>query len=191
MVPLDDGYGEFLKDRYGVENLTLRGSTFSGSVVFSPKVGIGFERDTLQGEFKYKTLNGESQTNELILTQQIILLHLYPFSFKSLEFSIGTGSNKLTRTFYGYKNSEILATNVADNEGAATKNTGSSLTVLQVFYRLFGESIGLDIGARYTNSKHSINVTDKRPGYDDKGNPEGMNFQVGGYACLLALTITF
>ena len=189
---ISSGYNKFLKDRYGFKSLALSGLAYS--VHYQPRgksFALGLEMDHLKGGIKYKTLNSEKQENDLQLNQTLLLLSYYPRKYRSLSVDLGYGSNKLTRNFYGYQDAKIVTTNVANSVGQKEVSTSSTVMMAQLLYRTFGKKIALDFGGRYSISKHLILWSDARPGYDSKGFPTSMNFNVGGLSLLGSLTFTF
>ena len=189
MLGLSSGYNKFLKDRYGVKSLALTGLGYN--VHYQPRgksFALGLELDNFKGGVKYKTLNSEKQENTLVLDQTLLLLSYY---LRSFIIDFGYGSNKLTRNFYGYQDAGIVTTNVANSVGQTAATTNAYVMMAQLLYRTFGKKVGVDFGARYSISQHLILWSDARPGYDSKGIPTTMYFDVGGLTLLGTLTFTF
>ena len=192
MLPTSGGYNEFLKTRYGASNPQLSGTALSAA--FKSRASnwsIGLEMDDLSGNINYKTLNGDQQQNKMSLKNTLLFLALYPRSTPNLEIDLGYGSGKLTRDFYGYQSPNIVTSNIGGQLGPQEASTTASNMMFQVLYRLLGNKFRLEAGARYSLSKHSIANDDLRPGYDEKGIPASMDFDLGGLGLIGTLTIRF
>ena len=63
--------------------------------------------------------------------------------------------------------------------------------MVQVLYRFFGQKFRLEGGARYSNSKHTIPEDDLRPGYNSKGVPIPMTFDLGGLGFMGTISFRF
>ena len=63
--------------------------------------------------------------------------------------------------------------------------------MIQVLYRIFGNKFRFEAGARYSMSKHKIPDDDLRPGYDEKGIPAAMDFDLGGLGVIGTATLRF
>ena len=182
-------YNKFLKERYGAESISLTGDTLSIQYRKSgSKWGFGLESDTLSGNIKYTSLNNETLTNKMELTQNILFLAI---ENNKMTWTFGFGSNKLTRTFYGYQSAGIVTSNISSNSGSAESSTTGSVILGQGMYRLFGNKFSLDVGGRYSISNHVIPSGDMRPGYDSGGRPTNMKFDVGGLGLLGVFTVKF
>ena len=186
------GYNEFLKERYGSTSPQLSGTALSVAFIsWRSRWGIGLEMDDLSGSINYKTLNGDQQQNKMKLKNSLLFLSFFPRSTPNLEFDLGYGSGKLTREFYGYQSPNIVTSTISGQVGTQESSTTSSNMMMQVLYRLFGQKFRLDAGARYSVSKHKIPEDDLRPGYDTKGVPTSMNFDLGGFGLIGTFTIRF
>ena len=188
-IPVVEGYGLFLKERYGVDNLTLSGTAVSGSLFFSGFLAVGIESDQLTGEYSYEALDGNSHTHTMNLNQTLLLVQL--LIFDSFEFDMGAGVSTLTRSALGYKDETILVSNLGDNTGLTDAKTEGIVVMFQALYRLIGNANGLDFSVRYTQSSHTIAANDLRPAYSETGVPEEQNFEVGGVGYQLSLTLVF
>ena len=187
-----EGYNKFLKDRYGATSPQLAGNALSMAFKSrSSSWGIGLEMDELTGSINYKTLNGDQKKNKMGLKNTLLFLAIYPKSSPNLEFDLGYGSGKLTREYYGYQTSNIVTSNINGQVGTQESSTTSSNMMMQLLYRLFGQKFRLEAGARYSVSKHKIPEDDLRPGYDTKGVPTSMNFDLGGLGLIGTFTIRF
>jgi hypothetical protein len=192
MLPTSKGYNKFLKERYGAENPQLAGTALSAAFKSrGSSWSIGLEMDDLSGNINYKTLNGDQQQNKMSLKNTLLFLALYPRSTPNLEIDLGYGSGKLTREFYGYQSPNIVTSNIGGQLGAQEASTTASNMMFQVLYRLLGNKFRLEAGARYSLSKHTIPNEDLRPGYDEKGIPASMDFDMGGLGLIGTLTIRF
>jgi len=192
MLSTSEGYNQFLKERYGSSSPQLAGTALSAAFKSrASRWGIGLEMDDLSGNINYKTLNGDQQQNKMGLKNTLLFLAIYPKSSPNLEFDLGYGSGKLTREFYGYQSSDIVTSNITGQVGTQESSTTSTNMMLQVLYRLFGQKFRFEAGARYSMSKHKIPEDDVRPGYDAKGIPTGMDFDLGGLGLIGTFTIRF
>ncbi|PCI22985.1 MAG: hypothetical protein COB67_13125 [SAR324 cluster bacterium] len=193
-LPLSLAYGKFLKERYGVKDLTLSGSNFAVSFKFQDIKGlwIGVERGQLQGKVKYKDLNGTSRKHDLELEQTILT-----FSYlldKSWQLGGGIGNNKLSRKFYGYGDHSITVNNIAANSGIAESTSKGTLTYGQLTYHLLDlnqDRFQLSGSYRYTSSVHQIRASDQRPALNTQGEPVSTQFDLGGHAWLIHFGINF
>ncbi|MEC8396098.1 MAG: hypothetical protein VX003_14645, partial [SAR324 cluster bacterium] len=180
MLPTSGGYNEFLKTRYGATNPQLSGTALSAA--FKSRASnwsIGLEMDDLSGDINYTTLNGDQQQNKMGLKNTMLFLAFYPRITPNLEIDLGYGSGKLTRKFYGYQSNYIVTSNISGQAGAQETSTTGSNMMIQVLYRIIGNKFRIEAGARYSKSKHKIPDDDLRPGYDEKGIPTAMDFDLG------------
>ena len=192
MLPTSGGYNEFLKERFGAESPKLAGKALSTAFKSrGSKMGIGFEMDDLSGNINYKTLNGDQQQNKMVLKNTLLFLAFYPRNSTNLEIDLGYGSGKLTREFYGYQSPNIVTSNISGQVGAQETSTTGSNMMIQVLYRIFGNKFRFEAGARYSLSKHKIPDDDLRPGYDEKGIPTAMEFDLGGLGVIGTATLRF
>ena len=181
MLPTSEGYNQFLKERYGASSIQLSGTTIStGFKSKASSWGIGFGMDDLSGNINYKTLNGDKKQNKMNLKNTHLLISIYPQKWQNFQIDVGYGSGELSRNFYGYKDYHIVTGNIASQVGAQESKTKASNMMVQVLYRFFGQKFRLEGGARYSNSKHTIPEDDLRPGYNSKGVPIPMTFDLGG-----------
>lgn len=190
-LSLTESYGSFLKSRYGVESIEASGSAFSWEMSLKGW-HIGAEMDSLSGNFKYKDLNGNSKENKLKLTNNIFFLSLFLGS--SWKLDGGVGVSLLSREFYGYKNSSIVASNITENQGVATSDTSSLIMMGQIVYQfsdLRQDFWGFLVGGRYSTGKHTIASTDERPALDSQGVPTNSTFETGGISYFLQFGIAF
>ncbi len=185
-------YNKFLKNRYGASSPMLSGSALSASFrKTGGKWGVGLEVDDLKGSIRYKTLNGEKQENTLQLQNTMALLEVFPGRFPSIEIDFGFGTNKLTRDFYGYQDADIVSTNVSASEGSQKATTKGTVMMGQLLYNLWGERYRIELGGRYSVSRHTISVNDSRPAYNSVGVPTLSVFDLGGLEVLGTLTFKF
>ena len=192
MLPTSGGYNEFLKTRYGASNPQLSGTALSAA--FKSRASnwsIGLEMDDLSGNINYKTLNGDKKQNKMNLKNTILLLSIYPKKWQNFQLDVGYGSGELTRNFYGYKDYHIVTGNLVSQVGAQESKTKASNMMVQVLYRFFGQKFRLEGGARYSNSKHTISEDDLRPGYNSKGVPIPMTFDLGGLGFMGTISFRF
>ena len=192
MLPTSGGYNEFLKTRYGATNPQLSGTALSAA--FKSRASnwsIGLEMDDLSGDINYTTLNGDQQQNKMGLKNTMLFLAFYPRITPNLEIDLGYGSGKLTREFYGYQSNYIVTSNISGQAGAQETSTTGSNMMIQVLYRIIGNKFRIEAGARYSKSKHKIPDDDLRPGYDEKGIPTAMDFDLGGLGVIGTATLRF
>ena len=192
MLPTSGGYNEFLKTRYGASNPQLSGTALSAA--FKSRASnwsIGLEMDDLSGNINYKTLNGDQQQNKMVLKNTLLFLAFYPHNSPNLEIDLGYGSGKLTRNFYGYQSHYITTSNISGQIGAQETSTTGSNMMIQVLYRIFGNKFRFEAGARYSMSNHKIPDDDLRPGYDEKGIPTAMDFDIGGLGVIGTATLRY
>ena len=192
MLPTSGGYNEFLKTRYGASNPQLSGTALSAA--FKSRASnwsIGLEMDDLSGNINYKTLNGDQQQNKMVLKNTLLFLAFYPRNSPNLEIDLGYGSGKLTREFYGYQSPNIVTSNISGQVGAQETSTTGTNMMIQILYRIFGNKFRFEAGARYSMSKHKIPYDDLRPGYDEKGIPTAMDFDLGGLGVIGTATLRF
>jgi hypothetical protein len=192
ILPTSGGYNEFLKTRYGATNPQLSGTALSAA--FKSRASnwsIGLEMDDLSGDINYTTLNGDQQQNKMGLKNTMLFLAFYPRITPNLEIDLGYGSGKLTREFYGYQSNYIVTSNISGQAGAQETSTTGSNMMIQILYRIFGNKFRFEAGARYSMSKHKIADNDLRPGYDEKGIPTAMDFDLGGLGVIGAATLKF
>ena len=149
------------------------------------------DRDDLSGNINYKTLNGDQQQNKMVLKNTLLFLAFYPRNSPNLEIDLGYGSGKLTRNFYGYQSHYITTANISGQVGAQETSTIGTNMMIQVLYRIFGNKFRFEAGARYSMSKHKIPDDDLRPGYDEKGIPTAMDFDLGGLGVIGTATLRF
>ena len=174
-------YNKFLKERYGASSPQLSGlalsTTFRG---IGKNWGVGIEYDDLSGSINYTTLQNT-----------ILFLAFYIGDEGNLELDGGYGTNKLTRTFYGYHDSYIVTTNIANQLGAQESSTKGFIQILQILYRLINSKLQLEAGGRYSVNNHIIPASDLRPGYSSAGIPTDMDFDLGGLGLITTLTYRF
>ncbi len=188
-ITFGDGYGAFLKRRYNVDHLDLKGPRILVAYMLFDRLSLGLELDKLAGEFEYDSLNSATQTAEFELTQTILKLH-YHFSL-SWNVELGFGSNTLSRTMYGYGGYYISESNFADSGTSATDESKGSVSVLGINYGGRGQNFGWELGASYIQSNHDIPADSKRPGLDPRGTPEDQKFHLSGFGYHAALVIYF
>ena len=188
-ITFDDGYGAFLKRRYNVDHLDLRGPRILVSYMLFDRISLGLELDKLAGEFEYDSLNSTTHTANFELTQTILKLH-YQLNL-SWNLELGLGNNTLSRTMYGYQGYYISESSFANSEASATDESKGSVSLLGIIYEGRSQNFGWELGARYTQSKHDLPADSKRPGLDSKGTPEDQEFNLSGLGYHAALVIYF
>lgn len=185
----EEGYNQFLSERYGASNVLLSGPMSAATYRKNARVGLGLEYSVLSGKIRYTTLNGEPQENQLVLASSIFLLTAYRGAW---EWTAGYGVNQLTRTFYGYQDADIVTSNIEEQEDTQTSVTTSTTTLFQGLYLLMeGKRLQWSAGARYTLNRHEIPASDIRPGYDSRGVPTDQTFDLGGLGLMTTLTYRF
>ncbi len=189
-LSLDDGYGEFLKERYGVEQLTLQGYFLEGVFMIGPILGIGLELTQLQTEFEYNTLNDGSETGELELNQTIFKLYAFLWE-RDLVAVFGLGTSNVERDLAGFGDVNIVTTNLDDNTGKKKVSTDSTVLMTELRYRVFGDFVRAEVGLRWSSSSHDIDEGDARPAYNDRLTPTSTDFQVGGLGYFVSLGVEF
>ena len=81
--------------------------------------------------------------------------------------------------------------NIASQVGAQESKNKASSMMVQVLYCFFGQKFRLEGGARYSNSKHTISEDDLRPGYNSKGGPIPMTFDLGSLGFMGTISFRF
>ena len=160
-------------------------------ILFSAKPDATLSKTLTKIDINYKTLNGDQQQNKMVLKNTLLFLAFYPRNSPNLEIDLGYGSGKLTRNFYGYQSPNIVTSNISGQVGAQETSTTGSNMMIQVLYRIFGNKFRFVAGARYSMSKHKIPDDDLRPGYDEKGIPTAMDFDLGGLGVIGTATLRF
>ena len=190
-LSVSEGYNKFLSERYGAKSPRLSGTALSTAFWGRGRWAIGMELDDLSGSIKYKTLNGDNQENKMKLQNTMVFLAFFLGKSGRLEVDVGYGSNKLTREFYGYQDYHITTSNISSQVGTQESSTKGSIQMLQILYRFLGNTFSIEAGGRYSMNKHQIPSSDPRPGYDSKGIPTDLDFDLGGLGLIGTVTYRF
>jgi len=188
-VPLSGGYGGFLSERYGAEELDLTGTALSAVYMVQPRVGVGLEAADLSGGFSYETLNGDTERADFAWEQRLLRLELVWSD--AWRVAGGMGNGTLTRTLAGYGDESITADNIAANSGREDVKTTAPVYMGEVLYTLHGSHVGLELGLRMTAGRHTIPADDPRPAYSSKGIPVESEFDLTGFGYVLSLALIF
>ncbi len=193
-IVLSDGYGEFLKDRYGAEHVDMVGNYLGFVFKLNPKIGIGARSTSSTGAINYKTLNDESEEFNMIYTSLIATASWY--MSPAIEILGGFGFDNLKRKAYGYADARIVTGNLEDNSGKKEVETSGTVFEGQFIYRAFGDrgastTFGLELAATYTYAAHVIDSSDKRPAYDSRGQPIASTFDLSGLGYTVNFSVDF
>lgn len=112
-------YNKFISDRFGVENLSIKGPSLSLVYMAFGGFGVGIEQDALETDIPFTTLNGNSASGSLSVRQSLLTIHYaLPLGF---DISVGIGTGELKRTLPGYQTESITAENIELNQGNASE----------------------------------------------------------------------
>ena len=188
-VPFDLSYGAFLHDRFGARYVDLPGVALAGTRWESERIGYGMELDLFRGGFDYRTLNGEIRHASFAMQQLLARMDVAPTG--PWRVGLGAGLSRLERSLEGFHSRDITASNLGANQGVAHPVTYSAAGMIEALYSLGGAHWGAQLGVRYSVAPHYIPRNDERPALDDKQRPVLSVFNVGGYALLVSVMLTY
>ena len=194
-VPTSKGYGAFLKERYGLQNLDMHGSRLALGYRFRPRWQLELSTESVANEFRYRDLNQNPGSGRVALAQQFLLVRYQTTG--PLWLGFGLGGNTLTRELDNtYRDESITTVNVNENTGKRRVEKFAQGWLGEARLRWTFTSggrltAGLATGLRYLSSDHSILSRDPRPFLNESGSPESSVFDLSGWSYDLGLSVGF